>query len=515
MQDKKHLILVVVSIAAIFSVGFLPALAADTLTPSDFNEESWWKVIDFYDYARTNAASHGKTPPSASSHANLYLTYVNTRGIQVMYGGLVNITDGARTVTLPIQSWMMHYKSKNGSKDLVTAASFIMLMAFAENQTTKHVDSPDKNDTLFASFNLGFDLTNKFGSETPPRLASKTEIIPLTSSADKLNWHWGMKYTNLTAIWWRTNIDPQNPSHEFIAVSRYDELTFTYDLTLDPEDGTATLTANYIIGKITDLWVFGFGLFGLVFPGLFSVHYNSTGGYWLNGHFKVDPLNVYQFLWQKGIKMSIVQFQSTVILDHTASFESDGTAVNNTEAFVDNSNITTTADDGEEIFNADFATKRTYNLYNYTEDPTETQFDTYNTTTRTAKVGGLADNPVFYIHTGLMRYIPLVLANMDPALYEKAKDHLLDMTYADYFYIIGYPTYSGYRIEHDPTYTAYFNATAAATTPLNIGGAILLIAIIAAVAAGTVLLLKKRRAKNTQNTQVSNVPPPPPPTTTP
>jgi hypothetical protein len=319
-----------------------------------------------------------------------------------------------------------------------------------------------------------------------------------------------MKYSNLTAIWWRTSIDPQNPSHEFIAVSRYDELTFTYDLALDPEDGTATLTANYTIGKITDLWIFGFGLFGLLFPGLFSVHYNSTGGYWLNGQKEVDTLNVYQFLWQKGIKMSIVQFQSTVILDHTASFESNGATVNDTEASVGDSNITTTADDGERIFNADFATKRTYDLYNCTEDPTETHFDTYNTTARTAKVGGLADNPVFYIHTGLMRYIPLVLANMDPALYEQAKDHLLDMAYADYFYIIGYPIYSGYRIEHDPTYTAYFNAAAATAMPPNFGGAIILIGIIAAIAVAAVLLIRRRRPKNMSNKQVPNVPPPPP-----
>jgi len=496
MQNNKHMILVVVSIAAIFSVGLLPALAADTLIPSDFNEESWWKIIDFYDYARAYAASHGKAPPPASSHANLYLTYVNTRGIQVMYGGLANITDGTRTVTLPIQSWMMHYKSNNGSKDLVTAGSFIMLLAFEENGTTKYVDSPDINDTLYASFNMGFDLTNKFGAETLPGLSSKTEIIPLTSSADGLSWHWGMTYTNLTTIWWRTSMNPPF-GHQFVAISRYDELAFTYDLILNPTDGTATLRTNYIVGKITDLWVF----FGLL-----QLHYNNTGGYGPLGLVQWDDHNVHQFIQSRGIKMSIVQFQSTVILDHMVSFESDGATVNDTEASVDGSNITATADDGERIFIADFATKRTYNLYNCTKDPTEAQFDIYNTTARTAKVGGMADNPVFYIHTGLMRYIPLVLANMDPALYEQAKDHLLDMTYADYFYIIGYPTYSGYRIEHDPTYTVYFKAAAAIATPPNLGGAIILIAIIAAIAVAAVLLVRRRRPKYTSNIQVSNVP---------
>jgi len=502
MQNIKHMILVVFAVVALFNVGLMPALAADMLTPSDFNEESWDKIIDFFDYARSNAAAHGKTPPSASSHANVYLTYVNTKGIQMMYGGLVNITDGASTVTLPIQSWMMHYKSKNGSKDLVTAGSFIMLLAFEENGTTKYANSPDINDTLYASFNIGFDLTNKFGTEALPGLSSKTEIIPLTSSEDGLNWHWGMRYTNLTAIWWRAYLKPPF-GHEFVAISRYDELTFTYDLILNPTDGTATLRTNYVIGKITDLWV-----------SWLMLHYNNTGGYGPLGFFKLDEQNVHQFLQSRGIKMSIVQFQSTVILDHTAAFESNGTAVNGTETTVDNANITTTADDGEKVFAADFATKKTYKLFNYTEDSTETEYDTYNTTTRTTKAAGFAGNPVFELHTYLMRYIPLVLANMDLTLYQQAKDHLLDFSYADYYYIIGYPTYGGYRIEHDPTYTAYYDAAATWTpTPPNIGG-IIIIAIIAAVAIAAILLVVKRFTKRTSNMQVSNVPPPPPPTTT-
>ena len=44
---------------------------------------------------------------------------------------------------------------------------------------------------------------------------------------------------------------------------------------------------------------------------------------------------------------------------------------------------------------------------------------------------------------------------LKPQLYEQARDHLLDMNCADYFYLTGYPEYCGYRIEHDPTITAY------------------------------------------------------------
>jgi hypothetical protein len=512
MHQKKEALIVILTILTLTNVMIVPAFSIDTLTPADFSKQSFEKTVDFLDYARTNAAANGKTPPPANSHAYLYLTYVNTEGMQMMYGGLINITDGTYTVTLPIQSWMMHYKSKNDSRDLVITGSFIMLLAFAKNATSKYPDSPDKNDTLYASLNLGFDLTNKFGSATPPRLSSKTQIIPLTSTNNGLNWHWGMRYTNMTAIWWQTNMDPSHPRKDFIAITKYDELTFTYNLTLNPTDGTATLTASYVIERITDLWLFAGGPLGLLFPGLLSVHYNSTGGYGLNGRILENTDNVYQFLQKKGIKMSIVQFQSTVVLDHTATFESDGTNVQDTEADVGNSSITTKTDEGETVFNANFGSKKTYKLYNYTEDPTETQFQTYNTTTRTVKAANLAANPIFALHTILMRYIPLVLANMDNQLYKQAKEHLLNMSYADFFYIISYPTYSGYRIEHDPTYVAYYNANAAETTrPTNWAGLMLLIAIVAVfavvatVAVIAAVAIKSRRRKNNK-TRKTNMP---------
>lgn len=500
MHSVKTVLFVFLAIFALTSVTVTPAFSKDTLTSADFSQTSFSKVIDFLDYARANAAANGKAPPNASSHAWLYLTYVNTKGIQMMYAGLQNITDGTHNITLPIQTWMMHYKSQNGSEDIVTAGSFVMLLAFIEYNTSIYPDSPDRNDTLFASLNLGYNLGTLFGSaETLPGLSSKTTIIPLTSENNGTSWSWGMRYTNMTAIWWKTTMTTPQTSPELVAVSRYDELTFTYNFTLNPTTGTAILTVNYVIGKITDLWVFP-GIVGLIFPGL-RIHYNNTGDYEFGGHVLADTRNVHQYLQSIGIKMSIVQFQSTVVLDHTTTSESDGTNVANNEALVSNSSITTTTDNNERIFKADFATKQTYKLYNYTEDPTETQYETYNATTRTAKAANLADNPIFGLYTFLMRYIPLVVANMDPVLYQQAKEHLLNLTYADYFYIIAYPTYGGYRIVHDPTYTAYYNANPTTTNPSKWGGLILIGALIAIVAVGAAVILRRHRNKQPQNTE--------------
>jgi len=470
----------------------LPVSAADTLEPSDFELKNWDKTIDFLDYARAYAEQHGKKPPSEDSHAFLHLTYVNVSGIQMLYAGLENITANQTALSIPIQTCMMHYRSRDDLKDVVTASSFVMLLAFSEEVNTIHEQSPDKNDTLYASFSLGYDLTELFPGAAIPRLISTTEIIPLEST-DDLTWTWGMRYTNLTAIWWKTSIDPQRPSHDPrpVAISRYDELTFTYILTLDPETGEAKLSMNYVVGRMVDLWVIWW-LILIPIP----VHYNSTGCYGVGGKTKLSDETIYDYLQNQGIKMSIVQFQSTVVLDHTTYSRSNGVNVTDEEVAVDDAKVSTFAGD-ERIFDADFSVKKAYKLFNYTADSTETDSASYDTTTRTCKVAGYARNPIFQVHTFLMRFIPLVVAHMDPELYQQAKDRLLDMSYADYFYVIAYPVYDGFRIEHDPTYTAYCYLTTEEPSEPTQGpaipqGGLVLIVGLAAVAAVAYVILRRR-----------------------
>jgi hypothetical protein len=438
-----------------------PTFATDTLTPSDLTSlGSWSKTVDFFNYVRAYASAHGQQPPSTDKHAYLHLEYINVLGFQVLYCGLVNITSDQYVLTIPIQTFLEHYKTQNG-KDVIVASSFIMLLAFQENSSTIFQHSPDRNDTLYASFNLGY--TPSFAGA--PSLNNSAEIIPLTHSDDNTTWHWGMKYTNLTAIWWKTYVDPANPHFDPIpiAITTYDELTFTYDLKLNPSAGNATLTGNYIIGKMTNLWLISWLWFVPVIQ-----HYNNSGCYNAVTGNKISNETVYQFLYNQGINMSIVLFQSSVLLNHSIySSSNTGQNATDSEFFTSNGSISTFADDSERIFETSFGAKENYRLYNYTYDPAEQSYTSYEAFTRTSKVAGFASNPIFDVHTYLMRFIPLVVAHMDPPLYEEAKNHLFDMSYADYFYIISYPIYSGYKIVHDPTYTAFYSTT---LTPSGEGG---------------------------------------------
>jgi len=184
----KHLQKIVTAVIVILMLSnILPVSTADTLAPSDFQLESWSKNIDFFDYVRVYAAIHGKTPPAENEHAYLNIAYVNTSGLRVPSAGLFNITDEENALTIPIQTTMMHYKSRDGLKDIVTASSFVMLMTFNETEDSIFEQSPDKAYTLYASFSLGYNLDDLF-ENSKPDLNSKTEVIPLTSTSDGLVW---------------------------------------------------------------------------------------------------------------------------------------------------------------------------------------------------------------------------------------------------------------------------------------------------------------------------------------
>ena len=494
MLKNKCLILALFVVFALVVSVIVPVFAVDYLRPGDFEQESWSKVIDYLEYVDVYAASHGLPRPPAGMHAYLYMNYVNHSGVQMLYAGLSNITTGPRlvSVTLPIQTFMMHYKTENQSRDVVTASSYIMLLAYNETEGTIFPDSPDKNDTLYASFSMGFDLSPWFSTDAPA-LNSKTRIIPLTHP-DENTWHWGMTYTNLTAIWWRVYIDPEDASYNSmpVAVSVYEELTFTYDLIFDQDNNTAKIVSNYVIERMTDLWV--------VRPSLpLILHYNSAACYRLNKQ-KYSDETIHQFLHKNGISMSIVLFQASAILDHTTESSVNGQNVTDNEVFVSDDIVSTFSEDGERIFDVDFGVKNNYTLYNYTSGLSST----YNAVTRTAQRNGFAQNPIFQIHTFLMRYIPLALAHMDEALYEQAKNQLLNMTYADYFYIISYPTYDGYRVEHDPTYIAYSTIAEdedAASNPFaELFKLMFITIVVGAVVVAVAIVLILRQKPETSNT---------------
>src|SRR4030043_2095074 len=139
-----------------------PLAKADTLGRTDFEQESFSKTVDYMEYVRAYATLHGIPQPANFDkwHANMYMTYVNSSGLKLLYAGLEDITtDESAYLRIPMQSFIIHYKTNQNNRDEILASTFLMLMAFNETTTSIYPDSPDKNAVLYASFSLGFDLS--------------------------------------------------------------------------------------------------------------------------------------------------------------------------------------------------------------------------------------------------------------------------------------------------------------------------------------------------------------------
>jgi len=494
---KAKVLQVFILVACLLTTLAMTSVSADYLQKTDFEKESFAKTVDYFEYARAWALLHGLPRPQNYWHAYVYMTYVNKMGLKMLYAGLRNVSLANQAfLTIPMQTLLLHYKTETNNRDALVASSFLMLMGFNDTAKSIHKDSPDRNDTLWASFSFGVNLKQLFPNATFPSFNSKSEIFPLTSSEGGLTWKWGMKYTNLTALWTTTYVTEENQTETSRpwGLATYDELTFNYTLSIDPKTNKATIAQDHVIGRMRNLWTF-WGWF-LIWP-LYN-HYNSTGCY--RYATKLSNETIYDYLHKHGVKMSIVNFQTSIMLERdTYSVSASGENVTDKEVLVSDSSISTYAEDGERIFNASFGVKQQYNLFNYTEDSEESTPHPYNATARTAEIGGYAKNrDLFRFHSNFARYLPLILVHMYPKIYQRAKETITNMTRADYLFLISYPKYSGYRIEHDPLYTIYFNPVATAETNY---GALVLLAIIGGVVIATAAIVISRKKKSNQQPQ--------------
>ncbi len=454
----------------------LAAQTPTTLSVNDFKNGSFQKTVDLVQLLKERAQAMGLTPPPTNMHAYVDAVWINTTGIQVFYTGMINMTNGAGSYfTIPMQSFIEHFKSQTG-KDVLIASSFLSLLSFKEGGNTIYPDSPDRNDTVYASFSIGSGIAGLAGQ--PPQNNSAT-IDPLTPSADGLSYSWGMTYHDLTAVWWKINPDPVNPTYSIlpVAVTTYTKLGFRYNLVLDPVAKTAKITGSFVVGEMTNLWIINW----LNIHN--SIHYNNTGNYYPNGT-QVSTQTIHQFATAQDFKLSIVLFQSTVVIGHETENEDAIGNATDAEHDVSTGIITTkTAGDNEKLFDTNFGTKASYTL----ENSTSGQNKTYTANTRTAHIYAYSGNAAFHVQTGFVHLEAYVILAFHPAIYSQDD---LDIAKASFVYIISYPTWDGYTVVHDPTYTAYY-APEQTTALSPVFLAAIGIAVIA-VLGGAVLYSRRR-----------------------
>jgi hypothetical protein len=478
------IIFVVLTLSAVIT-----PVKATTLEHNDFQQGEFAKTVDFFEYARAWATLKGMPKPPDQWHANAYMTYVNHSGFQMIYAGLEDISLHQNVeLTIPMQTILMHFKTQESKQDAIVASSFLMVMGFNDTDASLDPGTPDKNDNLWASFSLGINLTELFPDVKFPAFNSGAEPIDLvkrTKANGALEWTWGMRYANLTALWVTLDLveESNTNTNRPYGLATYDELTFTYNLTL--HDGVATLHKDYVMGRMHNLFVFG-GWF-LIWP-IYN-HYNATGCYRYNT--KVSDQTIYEFLEEAEVSMSIVEYQKTILIDKETKCTVNGEDVTQNEVDVTDAAIETHSEDGELICTQDFAVKPKYQLYNHTDLTSEE----YNAHVRTHEIQGYARNRnLFQFQTSFEKYIPLILVGMYPGMFARARDNIANITVADALYVVSYPNYGGYKIDHDPVLTAYYAPTESLGPDLSRFGGALLLAVIAVPIIIAIALIRKRRA---------------------
>lgn len=415
-----------------------------------FEEESWYTTI-------TNTTEEG-------DEVEFGVSYANMGDIEAFLITLNQVESPEGDVgVLPYQMFGMHYFSKTG-QEIFIGALLAFLMVY--NDTNEDGVPNPGEDT---SYVIPFGVASWKDTETyPPKVTNKKVI-----QKGENHYQMGITYENMYAIvtgnYWATAIFRSG----FIA--KFSEFSVTYDIQVDPETGEMTTETFYTIGQVTELW----GVFlGIPFqvkdiPGTMDDNLGIAAV-----HFATVFTSTYDVVDEKGTD-----------LNPDKQKEIGGVDLNDGQ--------------GERAFSIAF--QGDYDLIDEeTDEKMAKDEDAYNIVLK-AKLDDLI------LVAWQLGFSAAVFAGMAFGLSEYVRDQwtsIDDMESSStkeknakgfgkqaFWYAVCFPSFDGYRVEHDPVYSAYFGESQAGTTPEEeespgFGAAMVLTAAVFLIA---VVAVKSRR----------------------
>ncbi len=235
-----------------------------------FDDEYWTAEI-------TNETENGE--------ATFVISYVNYADVQAFLVAFKSIDNETGSGTLPYQMYGMHYFTPEGIEVFIGALlAFFMVYNDTNGNNIPNPDAPHNEDIWYViPFGIGETL-NASDSYAPV-------VTPIPAQRlGKGHYKFGMKYENLYAY------VSKHPLWGWILktgwIAKFSELTITYDITINDETGEVKTETYYTIGQVTELWafIFGFpieanpsdlpdtlGLGAVHFVTIFSSKYKVTG----------------------------------------------------------------------------------------------------------------------------------------------------------------------------------------------------------------------------------------------
>jgi hypothetical protein len=422
-----------------------------------FDEEYW-----------TNSSMEVKG--AAGDNITFSASYVNFEGVQAFLLCLNMIENANGTGTVPFQLFGMHYRTPE-NREVFIGAELAFLMVFNDSYNgtgpgTNGLPDPGHEDVLYV---VPFGVGAALGGEYLPEV----NVRPVQKLGDG-HYRFGIQYLNLYAF----------VSPNFLAsmiyrtgwIAKFSELTVDYEITMDNTTGVVRAETWYTLGQVTQLWAI---ILGFPIP--------------------VNPRDI-----PDTMGICAVHFVTVFTSKYQgASGNETGNAINpDITAPVDQDIVLKVGDNGERAMQ--IGTRGTFDLINESSG----QVVKNDQPAMNAIVGAHAVDLLLVawqlgFGAGAMSVFAYALSDYVQSKYtgpmDLAQRSLLPANKDGFnayplWYAVSFPQWDGYKVVHDPVYTAYTDMNVdSEAEPFNAGGLVVLLLIIVAVIAVVVVVATRRK----------------------
>lgn len=423
-----------------------------------FQEEYW-----------TNESVATTSP--AGDDVTFSASFVNYENVSAFLLSLNMVENENGTGTVPFQLFGLHYFTPDGNEVFIGAV-LAFLMAFDDTYNGTGPGSnglPDPgNEKVY--YVIPFGVAGALDDTYPPEVEVQ-EVEKLGEG----HYRFGIQYRNLYAF----------VTENFIAsaifatgwIAKFSELTITYEVTMDQESGEVRAETWYTIGEVTELW--------LIFLGI---------------PIEADPHGL-----PENMGLSVVHFVTVFTSKYQgASGNSTGDTIDPAiNAPLEEDIVLKVGDDSERAL--EVGTRGTFDLVNESTDYVIKE----DQPAMNAIVGArLVDMVLVAWQLGFAAGAMSIFAYALSDYVQEAYDGPLDLaqrslvpTNEDGFnayplwYAVSFPQWNGYRVVHDPVYTAYssFAAPADEEQGFNAGGLVLLLLIVVVIAVVAIAVATRKK----------------------
>ena len=422
------------------------------ITGHSFSEENW-------------TADISNTTGGATT--TMTMSYINHDNAQAFLLAFKTYEKDGNISTLPYQLFGMHYTSVDKRDVFIgTVLAFLMVFNDTYNGTgpgENGMPDPAHEDVYYVvPFGVGGTLTN--GTYVP-------EVSAI--SAQKLgegHYRFGMTYRNMYAkIIDANNLIALILSSQFpLYIARFSELTITYDIRY--VNNTLVAESFYTLGQVTKLWLWGVEVDPHLIPdnwGVAAVHY-------------------------------VAMFGSTYLVEGNQTGHTIDTNIQHKIGEDLNLKVGSPA---RKVFNVGFRGK--FDLIDEaTSNVIRSGADAYNLIVRATVMDALLVAWQGAFSLGVMATMAYALSPDLQSRYSGPLDLVLhggsQFLTSTLWYAVSFPRWGGYRVVHDPAYTAYL-APAEVTEPAQnlgaIAGLMILVLIVMVVIVAIVAIATRRKGK--------------------